>query len=486
MIAAVYARKSTEQTGVADEQKSVARQIDHAKAYAERKGWTVADEHVYVDDGISGAEFANQPGFLRLMNALKPRAPFQALIMSEVSRLGREQIETAYALKQLSTAGVRCFSYLEGRELLMESATDQFLPSAITFAADLEREKARQRTRDAMVRKAHAGHVTGGGCLGYRNVESVGPDGRRSHVERVIEPAKAAVIRRIFQLSAEGYGVKAITKRLNADGALSPRPQRGRPQTWSPSSVWEVLRKPIYRGELVYAQTAKRDKWGQKRQAARPESGWIRVQAPALAIVTAEAWTAAHARIEAARAVYLKSGGQAFSRPALRNSAKDLLANLANCSVCGQPFSAQTRHHGHAGSRQRKRFYGCAGHRDRGTCSNRRVLPMEDGDAIVVEALLDDVIEESIVKDAVGEAIALLRSEDEGAAAYGRHEAQLAAVTSEHRQLMDAVKAGEQVVGLLEALRALDGRRRDLETRRAMIASQRPVSARDSRRLGDE
>jgi hypothetical protein len=52
------------------------------------------------------------------MNALKPRAPFQALLMSEVSRLGREQIETAWALKQLSVAGVRCFSYLEDRELL--------------------------------------------------------------------------------------------------------------------------------------------------------------------------------------------------------------------------------------------------------------------------------------------------------------------------------------------------------------------------------
>ena len=41
MIAAIYARKSTEQTGVADEQKSVARQVDHARAYAASKGWTV-------------------------------------------------------------------------------------------------------------------------------------------------------------------------------------------------------------------------------------------------------------------------------------------------------------------------------------------------------------------------------------------------------------------------------------------------------------
>ena len=44
MIAAIYARKSTEQNGVADEQKSVARQVDHARAYARAKGWTVDDE----------------------------------------------------------------------------------------------------------------------------------------------------------------------------------------------------------------------------------------------------------------------------------------------------------------------------------------------------------------------------------------------------------------------------------------------------------
>ena len=48
MIAAIYARKSTEQNGMSDEEKSVTRQIEHAKAYALRKGWTVAEEHVYV------------------------------------------------------------------------------------------------------------------------------------------------------------------------------------------------------------------------------------------------------------------------------------------------------------------------------------------------------------------------------------------------------------------------------------------------------
>src|SRR5262249_49923388 len=156
-------------------------------------GWTVDEAHIYVDDGISGAEFAARPGFVRLMAGLKPHAPFGVLVMSEVSRLGREQIETAYALKQLSVAGVRCFSYLENREIALDSALDKFLLGAVTFAADLEREKARQRTSDALLRKAKAGHVTGGRVFGFDNVcsscgRAIPPKAARcclgAHVER--------------------------------------------------------------------------------------------------------------------------------------------------------------------------------------------------------------------------------------------------------------------------------------------------------------
>jgi DNA invertase Pin-like site-specific DNA recombinase len=148
------------------------------------------------------------------MNALKPRPTFQALIMSEESRLGREAIETAYALKQLVQAGVRVFFYLEDRERTLDSPTDKIMLSLTAFADELEREKARQRTYDAMIRKAKAGHVTGGRLFGYNNVEVLGADGKRSHVQRQINTAEAAIVRRIFELSAAGVGQNRIARTL--------------------------------------------------------------------------------------------------------------------------------------------------------------------------------------------------------------------------------------------------------------------------------
>ena len=88
---------------------------------------------------------------------MKPRPPFQALVMSAESRLGREAIETAYALKQLIQACVRVWFCLEDRERTLDSPTDKIMLSLTTFADELEREKARHRTYAAMLRKAKAG-----------------------------------------------------------------------------------------------------------------------------------------------------------------------------------------------------------------------------------------------------------------------------------------------------------------------------------------
>ena len=101
---------------MAHEDKSVTRQIEHAKTYAATKGWTVPDDHTYSDDGISGEEFKKRMRLVRLLNALAPRPRFQVLVMMEESRLGREQIEMAYVLKRITDAGVRVVFYANDQE----------------------------------------------------------------------------------------------------------------------------------------------------------------------------------------------------------------------------------------------------------------------------------------------------------------------------------------------------------------------------------
>jgi site-specific DNA recombinase len=287
MIAAIYARKSTEQNGVGDEEKSVARQIEHAKAYAAKKGWSVDDTHVYSDDGISGAEFKKRPGFLRLLNALSPRPPFQVLVMSEESRLGREAIETGYVLKQIMDAGVRVFFYLEDRERTLDTAMDKVMLSLTNFASEMEREKARQRTYDAMVRKAKALHVTGGKVYGYNNVDVPSPEenGTRLRVVRQINDEQAVTVRRVFELYASGVGMVKIAHRLNQEGV---RPPRGR--GWAPSGIREMLHRELYRGTVVWNRSQKIVRAGTKKQRKRDESEWIRIEAPELRIVSEDLW----------------------------------------------------------------------------------------------------------------------------------------------------------------------------------------------------
>ena len=86
MRAAVYARKSTEQN-VADDAKSVTRQVELARAFATRQGWKVAESHVYMDDGISGAEFTNRPGLSALTLAARGK------VMREMRKYDRARFD---------------------------------------------------------------------------------------------------------------------------------------------------------------------------------------------------------------------------------------------------------------------------------------------------------------------------------------------------------------------------------------------------------
>ncbi len=304
MIAAIYARKSTDQN-VADEEKSVTRQVDRARlrgrARLDRGRRPRLQRRRNQRRGVP--EAAGVPG---AHERAAPAPPFQVLIVMEQSRLGRSQDEVPYALKRITDAGVRIFAYLTNSEVKRESAADRFMIHAIAFVDDMAREQSRERTRDALRRKAERGHVAGGMLYGYRNVRGDG------HVTRVIVPEEAEVIRRVFGEIAAGAGYLAVAQTFNGEGLPGPR-QR----SWAASSIRAMVFNPLYRGEIVWGRTRWADQGGTKRKLdVTDKRAWVTALAPALRIIDEALWHATHDRLAWGRAVYLsRTGGRVGGRP---------------------------------------------------------------------------------------------------------------------------------------------------------------------------
>ncbi|MCC6766163.1 MAG: recombinase family protein [Deltaproteobacteria bacterium] len=288
--------------------------------------------------------------------------------------------------RDLFEAGVKIF-YLEDTEERLDTPEHRFVMAARAFASEMEREKAKQRTRDALLARAKQGLVTGGVVFGYRNVPvHTGTDASgnpvRAYVRYEIEPDEAAVVRGIFEMYTDGYGLKKITKTLNDDPAFAaerrryfddrrvPPPRKGS-GSWAPSCVNAILRRDRYRGRLTWGRFKNTDRGGRTRvRAPQAADQVIAVDTPDLRIVPEELWQAAQARRRHMQPVAQPAGSAA----PLRASAS-LLSGLAMCTVCGGPITM-------SGSGKRTQCYGCSYYRNRGAtvCSNSwlEAIPIVD------------------------------------------------------------------------------------------------------------
>ena len=454
MISAIYARKSTKQDRD-DEDKSVATQIRNAREFAAQRGWTVDEANVFSDDKISGAETAKLVNRQRLLDAIESGAPpFDVLLMRDPSRFSRRDGDEAFAeLKAIARAGVEIHFYGDSSRFeygTLATNVVGFLRSEI--AADYRRQIAAW-TAETMLRKARAGHVTGGRVFGY-DIVSVA-----THKERRPNPDEAAIVVRACELYASGAGYASVAATLNAENAPSPQSWKDPSSKWSAGSVRELVNRPLYHGEIIYGQTKKRNVEGKVDPAKRPQSEWVRIQAPKLRILPPELCDAVATRITAMRARSLQgANGTLLGRPA-GESSPYVLVGLLRCGSCGGAMEVVSWKSG----ARRVFAYRCYRSRRQGraVCPNRLPLRMSDADNAVLDAVEKTIMSPTVI----ARALVLAEAEIVRDGTARKHEtlaAELAQLEAEVGRLTAAIKRGGDLDPLLDAIRESEARRADL------------------------
>ena len=318
---------------------SVADQETFAKAYAERNGFEFVAWH--GDDGITGATM-ERPALQRLLVAIAARQA-DVVIIEDVDRLSRDQEHLQHMSKIFRVHGIVLHTVAAG-------VIDHLVLSVKGMIGEQQRMRIAYTTRRGLAGKAKRGGATGGKTLGYTRVAGEA-DGSTDHLVVVEDEAK--LVRRIFELYANGASLKQICNLLNAEDVPSPRArERGKYNAgiWNPSTLSGsvergegILNNSLYVGTRIFNRRTwvevPNDKRGFRRQPRlNPEAEWIVRDEPELRIIGEDLWRRVKQRQAEARAARDEKFKLTANPLAGAKRPAHLLSGLVECGCCGGPF----------------------------------------------------------------------------------------------------------------------------------------------------
>lgn len=346
MKSAIYARYSS----AVQRETSITDQISLCREAAARFGCEVGEKAIFTDEEVSGS-VAHRPGYQRLLKAAE-RREFGAIIVEAQDRLWRDQAEMHDALKRLCFWGVRVFPVAMGADLT--DKTGRVLATVMGLKDEAFLEDLREKTRRGMAGQVRRNFSAGGRAYGYRSVPVYDKTRKDSYGQslivgyrRVIDEAEATVVRRIYEMYANGLSAKAIVYRLNAEHVPPPRPKAGRKaQGWTWTTIsgsrkkgMGILNNELYRGVYFWNRSGKLRDPETERRVTRPrgQQDWLRVEVPELRIVPDELWN----RVKARQCEAEKRRTKGHRGGATRHAY--LFSGLLRCAECGAHYTARGR-----------------------------------------------------------------------------------------------------------------------------------------------
>ena len=246
---------------------------------------------VFCDNGKSGTNF-HRPAFIHMMDQAE-QGRIDCIVVKDLSRLGRNYIETGYYLEKVFPYfGIRFVAVNDRYDTLKFEKKEELVYSLKNLINDWYARDISRKIGAALLVKQKKGEFIG----------AIAPYGYLKSTEDrhklVVDAQTAPVVKKIFQWRIEGQGWTQIACRLNQMNIPSPamyQYQRGHRKkkpskagsVWQAQGVKALVENPVYAGHMVQGKYKKSLSEG-KGKTAVGRKNWIWVRDTHLAIVEPE------------------------------------------------------------------------------------------------------------------------------------------------------------------------------------------------------
>lgn len=329
--AAIYVRLSVEDTHTRS--ASIETQQMIIAQFLERNP-DIQVYDTYIDNGATGTNF-HRPAFQQMLSDIE--AGFvNCVIVKDLSRLGRNTIDTGYYIEQYFR--IRNIRFIAINENYDTAAPEDAHSGIIiplrnmvneAYALDIGR-KIKAQQRQAMKDGKFIGARTPYGYL-------KAPDDCH---QLIIDPVAAPIVQQMFQWASEGAGLNTIAVRLNDAGYLSPSHYKKAQGTithenllgngsWQTRTVAKILRSEVYTGDLVQGQSKTVD----HQQVRVDQDEWTIVRGTHEAIIS-------HALFDTVQQV-LDATAQKAKERQINSYTPNILKGKVFCAHCGGSLHRQ-------------------------------------------------------------------------------------------------------------------------------------------------
>ena len=342
--AALYCRLSRDDN-MDNESNSISNQKKILQKAAKDKGYS--DTIFFVDDGITGTTM-KRPGFQKMITAIEA-GYISAVFVKDLSRLGRNYIEVGKLTEEFFPLhDVRLVAVSDGVD--SDEGEDDFTPFKNIMNEYYAKDISKKR-RIVNKMKGNAGIPLSPPPYGYIK----NPDDPRFWV---VDPEAADVVRRIYRMALEGYGLAETAAALGADGIVNPTyywrskgTSRGgskstlEPTKWGHTTIKKILTTQEYCGDVINFKSYSKS-YKMKKRIENPEENRAIFLNVHEAIIDRPTWEKVQA---------LKSGTRR-KRPTVTQE-PSVFSGVMKCPECGGNLTFHFNQNNHG-----IKFFSCQNH----------------------------------------------------------------------------------------------------------------------------